>query len=113
MAVVNRCRSSHSSRGKKVQHIARTATTRSVSLAPEEARLADELAADLAGGNFSQLTQLFLATIGTPLKQRIQELRESGLDPSERLFVSHPTPPDTDEQIRDFYTPSAPSLDYS
>lgn len=41
--------------------------------------------------------------------QRIQELRASGLDPSEQLFVSHPTPPDTGEQIRDFYAPSAPS----
>jgi len=41
--------------------------------------------------------------------KRIQELRAGGLDPSERLFVSHPTPPDTDEQISDFYAPSTPS----
>lgn len=39
--------------------------------------------------------------------QRIQELREGGLDPSERLFVSHLTPPNTNERIRDFYAPSA------
>lgn len=87
--------------------MARIATTRSVSLAPEEARLADELAEDLAEGSFSQLTQLFLATIGVSLRRRIHELRESGLDPREQLFVAHPTPPDTDEQIRDFYAPSA------
>ena len=61
--------------------MARIATTRSVSLAPEEARLADELADDLVEGGFSQLTQLFLATIDVPLRRRIHELRESGLDP--------------------------------
>jgi hypothetical protein len=86
--------------------MARIATVRSASLAPEEAQLADELAEAMAGGSFSQLTQWLLNTVGHPLLQRIEELRESGLEPSERLFISHPTPADTDAQIRRFYAPS-------
>jgi hypothetical protein len=85
----------------------RTATVRSASLAPEEARLADALADTIAGGSFSQLTQLLLNTVGQPLLQRIEELRESGLEPSKHLFISRPTPADTDEQTRRFYAPSS------
>ena len=83
--------------------MARTATVRSASLAPEEAQLADELAEAIAGGSFSQLTQLLLSTVGQSLRQRIEELRAAGLEPSERLFISRMTPADTDEQVHRFY----------
>ena len=87
--------------------MARTATVRSASLAPEEAQLADELAEAIAGGSFSQLTQLLLSTVGQSLRQRIEELRAAGLEPGERLFISRMTPADTDEQLRRFYAPSS------
>jgi len=87
--------------------MARTATVRSVSLAPEEARLADELAEAIAGGNFSHLTQMLLSAVGQPMRQLIEELRASGLEPSERLLILHPTPPDTEDQTRRFYAPSS------
>ena len=87
--------------------MARTATVRSASLAPEEARLADRLAEEMAGGSFSQLTQLLLNTIGYALLQRVEELRASGLDPHRQLLVAQPTPADTDEQISRFYAPSS------
>jgi hypothetical protein len=86
--------------------MARSATVRSASLAPEEARLADRLAEEVAGGSFSHLTQLLLTTVGYALLQRAEELRASGIDPNARLFVTRPTPADTDEQIRRFYAPS-------
>lgn len=87
--------------------MARTATVRSVSLAPSEARLADELAGAMAGGSFSQLTKLLLNTVGQSMLQRIEELHASGLEPSEHLFLSRPTPADTEEQTRRFYAPSS------
>ena len=88
-------------------HMARTATVRSVSLAPSEARLADELAGAMAGGSFSQLTKLLLNTMGQALLQRIEELQASGLEPREHLFMSYPTPADTEEQTRRFYASSS------
>jgi hypothetical protein len=87
--------------------MARTAVVRSASLAPSDARLADELAEAVADGSFSQLTQLLLRAVGGPLKQQIDDLRASGLDPHERLFGSRPTPADTDAMIQDFYAPSS------
>lgn len=84
----------------------RTAVVRSASLAPDEAQLADELADYLAGGSFSQLTQLLLRTVGAPLRKHISDLQASGLDPRERLFVWTVTPPDTEAQISHFYEPS-------
>ena len=89
----------------------RTATVRSASLAPEEARLADELAQALANGSFTELTRLLLRQFGEPLKRQIEALRESGIDPNARLIVRRVTPADTDEQIRDFYAPSTWSED--
>jgi hypothetical protein len=86
--------------------MARTATVRSASLAPEEAQLADELAEAIAGGSFSQLTQLLLGAVGQPILQRIEELRASGLEPGEHLFIARPTPADTNEQMRRFYAAS-------
>ncbi|HZS86697.1 MAG TPA: hypothetical protein VFE42_04290 [Chloroflexota bacterium] len=87
--------------------MARTAMVRSASLAPKEARLADELAEAIAGGSFSQLTQMLLTSVGRPLLCRIEELRASGLEPGEHLFIAHPTPADTDAQVRRFYEPSS------
>jgi hypothetical protein len=84
----------------------RTATVRSASLAPPEAELADALADAIAGGSFTELTRLLLQRCGRPIRQRLDELRESGLDPNEQLFVTRPTPPDTEEQARQFYAPS-------
>lgn len=84
----------------------RTATVRSASLAPDEARLADELAGTLARGSFTELTRLLLRQFGEPLGRRIEALREAGIEPDERLFVLTPTPPDTDQQVRDFYATS-------
>lgn len=86
--------------------MARTAVVRSASLAPETARMADELAEHLTAGSFSQLTQLLLSVIGEPLRQRVKELEDSGLDPKAKLFVTNATPPDTAEQIRHFYAAS-------
>jgi hypothetical protein len=91
--------------------VARTATVRSASLAPDEARLADELAETLTRGSFTELTRMLLLRFGEPLKRQIEALRESGIDPNERLMVTNATPPDTDEQIADFYAPSTWSED--
>ncbi len=41
------------------------------------------------------------------MRQLIEELRTSGLEPGERLLILHPTPPDTEDQIRRFYAPSS------
>lgn len=60
----------------------------------------------MAGGSFSHLTQLLLNAVGQPLLQRIEELRASGLEPGEHLFIAHATPADSDEQMRRFYAPS-------
>lgn len=87
--------------------MARTATVRSASLAPEEARLADELAQAIAGGSFSQLTQMLLETVGQPMRQLVEELRAGGLEPGEHLFILRATPPDTEEQVGRFYAPSS------
>lgn len=87
--------------------VARTATVRSASLAPKEAQLADDLAEAITGGSFSQLTQLLLNAVGQPLLHRIEELRASGLEPGEHLFIARPTPADTDEQAQRFYAPSS------
>jgi hypothetical protein len=86
--------------------MARTATVRSASLAPKEAQLADDLAEAIAGGSFSQLTQMLLTSVGQPLLHRIEELRASGLEPGEHLFIVRSTPADTDAQLRRFYAPS-------
>ena len=86
--------------------MARTATVRSASLAPDEARLADELAQALTRGSFTELTRMLLLRFGEPLKRQIEALQESGIDPSERLMVTNVTPPDTDEQVADFYASS-------
>jgi hypothetical protein len=91
--------------------MARTATVRSASLAPDEARLADDLARDLAHGSFTELTRILLHQFGGPLKRQIEALRASGIDPNERLIALQVTPPDTDEQIREFYAPSTWSED--
>jgi hypothetical protein len=87
--------------------MARTAVVRSASLAPEEAALADRLAEEMAGGSFSQLSQLLLNTIGRSLLQQIEELRAAGLEPGDHLFIARATPADGDEQIRRFYAPSS------
>lgn len=84
----------------------RTAVVRSASLGPKDAQLADELAEAVADGSFSQLMQLLLRAVGGPLREQIEELRASGLDPHERLFGSRRTPADSDGQIADFYAPS-------
>jgi hypothetical protein len=60
----------------------------------------------LARGSFTELTRLFLQRFGEPLKRQIEALRESGIDPNERLAIVQPTPADSDDQIRDFYAPS-------
>lgn len=86
--------------------MARTAVVRRASLTPAEAKLADELAHELAGGSFTELIRFFLRSFGMALKQRLDELRESGIDPDARLLITRVTPPDTDAQIRDFYAPS-------
>ena len=86
--------------------MARTAVVRSASLAPDEARLADELAQALAKGSFTELTRLLLSQFGEPLKRQIQALRDSGIEPSERLMILDAAPPDTDAQICDFYASS-------
>ncbi len=87
--------------------MARTATVRSASLAPNEARLADELAQVLTRGSFTELTRMLLQQFGEPLKRRLDALQESGIDPNEHLMVIRAAPPDTDEQIADFYAPSS------
>ena len=87
--------------------MARTAVVRSASLSPSDARLADELADAVADGSFSRLTQMLLRAVGGPLKQQIDDLRESGLDPYERLFGSRPTPADTEAELQHFYAPSS------
>jgi hypothetical protein len=84
----------------------RTATVRSASLAPDEAKLADDLAQSLAHGSFTELTRMLLRQFGEPLRQQIEALRESGIDPGEHLLITTATPPDSDEQIADFYSPS-------
>ncbi len=84
----------------------RIASVHSASLAPDEAALTKYLADALAGGSFTELTRMWLRYFGAPLKKLLDELRESGIDPNERLSTTRPTPPDTDEQIRDFYAPS-------
>ena len=86
--------------------MARTAVIRSASLSPREASLADRLAQSVAGGSFTELVRMFLLRFGDALERRMVELRESGIDPNEVLFVTHPTPPNTDAQIEDFYRPS-------
>ena len=86
--------------------MARTATVRSASLAPDEARLADELAQLLTQGSFTELTRLLLRQFGEPLKRQIDALHECGIEPTEVLMITRVAPADTDEQIRDFYAPS-------
>jgi hypothetical protein len=83
--------------------MARTAVVRSASLTPEEARFADELAAELAGGSFTELTRRMLRGYGRPLKQRIDELRAAGLDPHEHLAITRNAPEDAEAQVRAFY----------
>ncbi len=87
--------------------MARVASVRSASLSPEESELVNDLADALAGGSFTELTRMLLHHVGLPLKRILDELRESGIDPQERLVITRVTPPDTDAQIRDFYAPSA------
>lgn len=87
--------------------MARTATVRSASLAPDEARLADELAHALTRGSFTELTRMWLRQFGEPLKRQIEMLQDSGIDSLEHLVVTIDTPPDTDGQIQDFYLPSS------
>lgn len=87
--------------------MSRTASVRSASLSPDEEALANYLASALAGGSFTELTRMLLNYFGAPLRKRLEELRESGIDPNERLFVTRGTPADTDEQIHDFYAPSS------
>ena len=86
--------------------MARTAVVRSASLAPDEARLADELAQAVAKGSFTELTRLLLRQFGEPLKRQVQALRDSGTEPRERLMIVGAVPPDTDAQIGDFYASS-------
>ena len=86
--------------------MARTAVVRSASLAPDEARLADELAQALTKSSFTELTRLLLRQFGEPLKRQIQALRDSGIEPGERLMIVDAVPPDTDAQIGDFYASS-------
>lgn len=89
-----------------MEAMARTAIVRSVSLSRAEARLADELAQALAGGSFTELVRTLLARVGSPLRQQLAELVESGLDPHAQLVATAPTPADTDAQIADFYADS-------
>jgi hypothetical protein len=85
--------------------MARTATVRSASLAPEEVELVDRLAQQLAGGSFTELTRRFLRVFGEPLRHRIDHLVEAGMDPHEQLVLISPTPA-TDAEIQAFYAPS-------
>lgn len=87
--------------------MARTAIVRSASLAPTEAAMADDLAELVANGSFTELTRIMLTYFGLPLKQRLDDLRRSGIDPREHLFTTQPTPADGEEQVRDFYGPSS------
>ncbi|MBI4318428.1 MAG: hypothetical protein HY675_08050 [Chloroflexi bacterium] len=87
--------------------MSRVASVRSASFSPEESRLINELADALAGGSFTELTRMLLRYVGLPLKQMLDELRESGIDPHERLFTTHVTPPDSESQIKDFYALSS------
>ena len=71
--------------------MARTATVRSASLAPEEIALVDRLAEQLAGGSFTELTRRLLRVFGEPLSHRLDDLVEAGMDPHEQLVLLNPT----------------------
>ena len=86
--------------------MARTAVVRSASLSPDEARLADDLARSIAGGSFTELVRTLLDQVGSPLRQQLAELAESGMDVHAHLVATAATPADDDAQIADFYTPS-------
>ena len=75
-------------------------------LTPEEIELVDRLAEQLAGGSFTELTRRFLKVFGEPLRHRIDDLVEAGMDPREQLVLLSPTLLATDAEIRAFYAPS-------
>jgi hypothetical protein len=87
--------------------LARLATVRSASLAPDEIQLADRLAEQLAGGSFTELTRRFLRVFGEPLRHRLDELVEAGIDPHEQIVLLNPTLAATNQEIAAFYAPSS------
>lgn len=91
--------------------MARTAVVRSISLAPDEAALADQLAGYLAGGSFTDLTKILLHWFGEPLQQRLQELVDAGINPSERLWIRRDGDVDAAAEIANFYRPTNPWSD--
>jgi hypothetical protein len=86
--------------------MARMATVRSASLAPDEVALVDRLAEQLAGGSFTELTRRLLRVFGEPLSHRLDELVEAGIDPHEQLVLLNPTMAATETEIQAFYAPS-------
>ena len=86
--------------------MARTATVRSASLAPEEIALVDRLAEQLAGGSFTELTRRLLRVFGEPLSHRLDDLVEAGMDPHEQLVLLNPTLAATESELQAFYAPS-------
>jgi hypothetical protein len=88
--------------------MARTAIVRSISLAPEEAALADRLAGYLTDGSFTELTRVFLRWFGEPLSRRLQELVEAGINPTERVGVLADGEIDVEKETTDFYHPTNP-----
>jgi hypothetical protein len=85
--------------------VARHAVVRSISLAPEEAALADRLAGYLTGGSFTDLTRIFLHWFGEPLGQRLQELVEAGINPLERVRLTSDGAVDVERETGEFYRP--------
>lgn len=86
--------------------MARTSVVRSISLAPEEAALADQLASYLTDGSFTDLTRVFLRWFGEPLNRRLQELVEAGINPTERVRVLADGEIDIAKETAEFYHPT-------
>lgn len=87
--------------------MARTAQTRTASLSPDEARLADCLADRISKGSFTELTRYLLMSYGAPVNRWLEELENAGIDPREALVMMRPRAAATDEEIEAFYAPSS------